>query len=118
MIMKFIAFLLLFPIAVFSDELPVTECAKWHKENAGVPLISVNGFTKEKAENALQEINSMVADRSGNFNFPYDKYRRSETIIKGYLLAKELLDARKNREHDADEVTSFCVHWASVAYEK
>ncbi|MFQ5644168.1 MAG: hypothetical protein ACE5FQ_10800 [Thiogranum sp.] len=116
--MKLTLLLLIFPLTAYAGGLPETECAKWRKENAGAPSISVNDFTKNAAENALQELNSLVADSPGDFNFPYERYRKAEAMIKGYLLRKELIDARRNREHDADEMVAFCIHWAGVAYEK
>ena len=118
MLMKLIILLFFLPLYVSAGELPDSECEKWRMENKGVPKISVNDFTKENAQKALKEINSLVSDSTGEFNFPNTSYRKSEAMIKGYLLRKELIDARRNREHDADEMIAFCIHWASVAYEK
>ena len=115
--MRICILLLLLVSAVRADDLPATECERWREAKDRPPAVEVNDFTQARAEQALAELEKLVADDSGNFGFPFQAYRVAEAFLRGYLLRKELLDARANREHDADEMLAFCEHWSLVAYE-
>ena len=115
--MRVLAILLLLgTTSVWSEELPEGACQNWSKDRADLPRISVNAFTRARAEEAIRRIYELLSDDSGDFNFPDQEYRTEEGYVKGYLLWKEWVDARANREHDADEMISFCLHWSAMNY--
>ncbi len=100
----------------WADTLPEDECQRWRQAQNTPAKLSVNAFTPEKARRANAVIVGMIDDKAPNFDFDAARYRQAQAMIKGYLLRKQLLNARKNREHDADEMTDFCIHWSEMAY--
>ena len=113
---RHVTLLLLIAFPVAADELPANECERWQKGRSRPVTIEVNDFTLQRAESALAEITSSSLDSNMTFRERRRLFDEQSKYVQGYLLRMELLAARTNREHDADEFGSFCRHWSLVNF--
>ena len=97
-------------------DLPDDICKRWAENRDREPIVSMNDFSRERAEEAVRLISENSLDEARTF-----RYRRREAdaeydYLLGYLLKNELINARKNREHDADELVALCRHWSRMNF--
>lgn len=90
-------------------------CENWAKQLQAKPWFDLSTLTKENALAGLQTMSSFVEEGSDNYSFRYFEYAEAEYHVRGYMMKRELLDAWKNREHDADEISALCTLWTEYA---
>jgi len=110
--------ILLFAIPLVSRAEPkITNelCESWAKRLQAKPWYDLSTLTKENALAGLHTMSSFVEEESDNYRFRYFEYAEAEFHVRGYMMKRELLDAWKNREHDADEIGALCTLWTEYA---
>ena len=103
-------------LPAYSSELRSNECQRWQDGRRVEARIDVNDFTRERAELALQTLNSLSLEGTASATSIRQIVKRETGYLLGYLLRTELLDARANNEHDADEFNDFCRHWSAINF--
>jgi hypothetical protein len=103
-------------LPAYSSELRSNECQRWQDGRRVEAKIGVNEFTRERAESALQTLSSISLEGAESATSIRQIVQRESGYLLGYLLRTELLNARANNEHDADEFNDFCRHWSAVNF--
>jgi hypothetical protein len=91
-------------------------CDRWAENRNRESTVSVNDFTLERAEDALRRISEHSLDADQTFRSRRREVDAEHDYLIGYLLKNELISARKNREHDADEFVALCRHWSRMNF--
>ena len=99
-----------------ADDLSDDVCDRWAQNRNREPTVSINDFTQERAADALRRISEHSLDAAQTFRSRRREVDAEYDYLIGYLLKNELISARENREHDADEFIALCRHWSRMNF--
>ena len=108
--------LLLAAATSIATELPEDVCARWAENRVREPTVSISDFTRERAEEAIRRISETSLDDAQTFRSRGREIDNEFDYLRGYLLKNELISARDNRQHDADEFVALCRHWSRMNF--
>lgn len=113
---KLILILLLLSSSVFAERSITNElCENFAKKKEVKPWYDLSELSKENAEKGIKTMQRLLAIESNNYDFDFWSYSEAEFHVRGYLMKRELIDAWKNKEHDADEIGNLCTLWLHYA---
>ena len=96
--------------------MPENTCERWQENRDREPTVSISDFTLERAETALRRVSGISLDEAKTFRSRRRGVEIEYDYLLGYLLRNELISARENREHDADEFVALCRHWSRMNF--
>lgn len=99
-----------------ASELSDDVCNRWAENRDREPTVSISDFTRERAAEAVRLISENSLDDAQTFRSRRNEIDTEYDYLLGYLLKNELMGARDNREHDADEFIALCRHWSRMNF--